>query len=268
MIARDYADKASGASNVLMGNDAGGNNRIGATGTQFLGAQAQSFLDSIGKQISAAYSKIGMLMLYQLVKNSDYIDYTMLDEADAALCKEVYEMNVEDLPTKFKFNATVTSIENTDQMRREKAGQVLGMYFTYGDKMAQIAGQLANPQLMQQAPRVAEVLSSYMVGATKMMEEILRSFDEGEVGDYLPYTGDLQEQLREADLGRDEQLQLERSQINTAGDGVQSTGGLPPDTGGVGGTGDVEAGIPVNGIQPTQVGVSTGAEGQSPVGGF
>jgi len=241
MLTKEYADKASGASDVLGGFDAGGSNRIGAQGTQFLASQAQSFLDSIGQQISASYSKIGMLILYQLVRNSDFVDYSMLDEADAILCKEVYSMNVEDIPTKFKFNVDVTSLENTESSRRETAAQLWELYMSYGDKMAAISGQMANPQIMQQAPRVGEILTSYMVGLTKLMEAMLKNFDEGSVSDYLPFIGDLVEQLREADLGREQQLQGERAGAVKQESGAEPVGGM--DAAGAGGSpGGPEAG--------------------------
>lgn len=269
MLTKEYADKASGASDVLSGFDAGGSNRIGAQGTQYLGAQSQNFLDTIGKQIAAAYAKIGMLILYQLVRNSDYVDYSMLEEADAQLCQEVYSLNVEDIPTKFKFSVDVTSLENTESVRRETAAQLWQLYMSYGDKMAAIAGQMANPQIMQQAPRVAEILTSYMVGLTKLMEAMLKNFDEGEVMDYLPFVGDLVEQLREADIGREGQLQAERGAKQQA---ESSLGGpsaeLPVDDGGGGPDAGVEQAGPAGEAISGSVGQSTPPGGQSAIGGI
>jgi len=267
MLTKDYADKASGASDILSGYDAGGSNRIGAQGTQFLASQAQSFLDSIGKQIAASYSKIGMLILYQLVRNSDFVDYSMLNEADEAMCKEVYSMNVEDIPTKFKFNVSVTSVENTEAVKRETAAQLWQLYMSYGDKMAAIGGQMANPQITQQAPRVAEILTSYMVGLTKLMEAMLKNFDEGSVSDYLPFIGDLVEQLREADSGRESQLQGERANIQRQESGAEPVGRMDVNGAG-GGVNDGTAAVPPVGPSVPPVDNGAASAGSPPVGGI
>lgn len=212
-LLKEYADNATGASDILSGNDAGGYNRIGAQGTQFLAGQSNGFLDSIASNIANQMANVGMLVLFQLVRNSEFIDYEGIPESDRLLLEQVYGMNVEDIPSKFKFQATVAAIEDSKQAKQSQAINLMQMYSLFGDKMTQIMAQLDNPQL-DQTPRVKEMIGTYAVGFTKLMESALGDFDTDDVGDFLPYTRDMALALRLSDSQKD--IQVDNVERQTA----------------------------------------------------
>ena len=204
-IVKDYADKASGASDMMSGFEPGGSNRIGATGTQFLAEQGYTFLQAVMDNIERGYAEIGMLILYQLVKNSDQLDLTILSDKDQELCAQVYSMNVEDIPLHFKFRVETTPVSMTGEAKKQIAIGLMQTYMLYGDKLIQIVAQLSNPQV-QQYPRLQEVLNTYYVSLTKLMDNIIQEFDKENQEDYLPFIKDIELQMEQIDEVRNQQL--------------------------------------------------------------
>ena len=251
-IVNQYADDATGASSALSGQDVGGQNRIGATGTQFLASQSTGYLDSIAQQMEKEIAAIGLLFLYQAVKNSEFADLSMLSEADQLLVSQVLNLNVEDIPSKFKFRARLSKVTDSQATKQQEALQLFQMYMAYGDKMSQIAAQMANPQ-MAQVPRVIETMQTYFVGLTNIMDKILVNFDEDNVKDYLPFIQDLQFALKQADIARSEEVtNLETSASGRAGSPA-GPAGIQPQQGGGGVAGNVEGAVAPTVQGPQQV---------------
>ena len=234
-IINQYADDATGASSALSGQDVGGSNRIGATGTQFLAGQSTGYLDSIAQQMETEIAAIGLLFLYQAVKNSDIADLSMLSEADQILVSEVLSLNVEDIPSKFKFRARLSKVTDSQATKQQEALQLFQLYMAYGDKMSMIAAQMANPQ-MAQVPRVVETMQTYFVGLTNIMDTILINFDADNVKDYLPFVRDLQLALREADQVRGEEVDNREASADRGPTGGANQLGLQDEQGGGGST--------------------------------
>lgn len=204
-VVKDYADKASGASDMMAGFEPGGSNRIGATGTQFLAEQGYTFLQAVMDNIERGYAEMGMLILYQLVRNSDQVDLSILSEKDQQLCQEVYAMNVEDIPLHFKFKVETTPVSMTGDAKKQMSIGLMQVYMTYGDKIMQIVAQLANPEV-QQFPQLSDVLNTYYVSLTKFMDRIIQDFDTEDAEAYLPFIKDIELQLEALDNARTEQV--------------------------------------------------------------
>lgn len=258
----DQASKATGVSDVLSGRDPGGSNRVGATGVQFLGGQSNGYLDSISSQFNHAFNMIPMLILFQNVKNYALLDLTDMSEADQLLLNEVYSMNVEDIPSKFKFKARLAKIEDSKAAKQGEALNLFQLYMAYGDKIGQLASYMSDPNL-QNAPQVMETMQTYYVGLTKLMNKVLEGFDEDNVGDYLPFIADLELMLSQQDVLRQQGVNaVEQSSAQAQAGGVDGTlsndglGGGSTDapqedtTGGAQGTGEVPEGSPTIGGAP------------------
>lgn len=255
-----YADDATGASAALGGQDVGGSNRIGATGTQFLASQSIGYLDAISDQMEKEIAAIGLLILYQLVLNSDKADLSMLDEADQLLVAEVLNFQVEDIPGKFKFRARLSKVSDSHATKQQEALQLFQMYMAYGDKMGAIAAQMANPQ-MAQVPRVIEVMQTYFVGLTKIFDKVLQNFDEDNVQDYLPFIQDLEMALKMADTQRQEEVSnLEARANSTQSPGIGAQGVEPAGGGGPSSPQGVPAGNVPGPAQTPQGTGETGSE--------
>jgi hypothetical protein len=237
-LLKEYADNATGASSVLAGQDAGGQNRIGATGTQFLAGQSNSFLDSIANSMSDRVAEIGMLILYQIIRNKEFLNLEAVNPSDRGLLEQIFALNVEDIPTTMRFTARVASIQDSKQVKQQQAMGLMQVYTMYGDKMTQIIAQLENPQL-QQTPRVLEMISTYAVGFTKIMEEALKGFDADNIGDFLPYTRDLMLALQMSDAQKD--MQVDQAEAGIASRQTERTANtVQPVTEGSGGGNIVE----------------------------
>ena len=228
-----YADQATGASDALSGGDIGGNNRIGATGTQFLASQSLGYIDAIAGQMDKEIAAVGMLFLYQLVNNSELVDLSMLSDADQQLVSQVLSMNVEDIPGKFKFQARLSSVADSQSTKQQQALQLFQVYTAYGDKMSQLAAQMANPQ-MAQVPRVVESMQTYFVGLTNIMTSVLENFDEDNVQDYLPFVKDLEMMLRMQDTQRTMEVENVEAQAASAESGELGGGAIQPQPAGGG----------------------------------
>lgn len=204
-VVKDYADKASGASDMMAGFEPGGSNRIGATGTQFLAEQGYTFLQAVMDNIERGYAEVGMLILYQLVKNSDQLDLSILDESDQELCRQVYSMNVEDIPTNFKFKVETTPVSMSGEAKKQMSIGLMQTYMLYGDKVMQIVAQLSNPQV-QQLPQLNDVLNTYYISLTKLMEKVIEEFDTEDTSSYLPFIQDIERQMELIDEARKQEL--------------------------------------------------------------
>lgn len=213
-INRATASTATGLSDALSGQDVGGQNRVGATGTQFLAQQSNSMIDTIAEAISRRWSAIGELILYQLVRNGEYIDLSPVDSGDQPLVQDVLSANVEDIEGQFSLETATTSIKLTDEYRKETAMQLFNMYAGYGERLIQVSQMLDNPQ-MQGMPTVTETVNSYFVGLTKLMKDVMSQYNEFEVNDYLPFIKDREMQLELMDKQREQAVQDVRQQVNT-----------------------------------------------------
>ena len=243
-FAQMYADKATGASNAMTGGDVGGSNRIGASGTQTLLGQSMSFLDAIATQLSLKLPEIGMLILFQMVRHGDLIQLDSMSESDQILLKDVYSMSVEDIPGLFKFQARLSAVQDSAGSKQQAAMGLYQVYNQYIQTAGQFAAQLSNPQL-QQMPKMQEVMMSGLVGLTKLMENMLKNYDEDNVGDYLPFIEDMKMILQQQDTARQEEV----DNIEARSSGAQSqgvAGAIPEESpiDGSGGAGGPEGGQP------------------------
>jgi len=234
-LVQQYADDATGASQALSGQDVGGYNRIGAQGTEFLASQSNTYLDSIANQMGFALGQIGLVILFQNVKNSDYVKLDMLSQSDQNLCRGVYNMQVEDIPDTFQFTAKLAAIADSRMAKQQEALGLYQIYASYIDKMIQLGASLHNPELAQ-IPQVQESITSGYVGLTNMMKDILKNYDEESLGDYLPFVRDLEMQLRAMDEQREEGLQQieagateNQAGLVSAGTDEQQVGAGSPD---------------------------------------
>ncbi len=232
-ILKSMADEATGASDILSGNDVGGYNRIGASGTQFLAGQSNTLLDAVADNLAQAFSEIGMLILYQMVRHSQMIDLSGLPEDDRLYCQQVLDMNVEDILYKFQFQARLAAIQDSRETKQQQAIGLFQLYTAYTDKIIQLSAQLDNPQLAQ-APRVTEAVSTAMVGLTKLMEDALQAYDADNVQDFTFYVGEMEQALRIADRQKEDALsgfqsEMARADVQQANEAAVQ---LPAESGG------------------------------------
>jgi len=246
-MAKEDADRVSGANDYMAGfNDKIVGSNATAAGTQFLAGQANSILNSLLENVEQSMSTVYMLALYQCVANRDLVDLSWLPEGDQEAVREVLSMNVEDLPTKFRFSVRTTDINRTDESRKQNFVMAMQMYSQYFQQSMQVLGAMVNPQIGQNAD-IQELLKSTYVGLTSLTSKMLEFFDIGDPDDFLPFVEQIKVELRAVDKVREEQVQAMKKELNNAGSGGQ--GGFGGIGGGFGQGGGPEGLSPMGGAQ-------------------
>lgn len=226
-VAREYADKVTGASDYMAGfNDKTVGTSATAGGTMFLAQQSNSILSSILQNAELSVSNIYQMAFYQCVANKDKVDLSFLSPEDQANMQTIFSMNVEDIPTKFRFIVTATDITKTDEAQKQNYLAMSQMYSMYGEKMLQILQIL--PQAQQQDPRLYTMLLKLYVGSTEFVEKMIEFFDVGNPKDYLPFTDDLKVQLRAMDDFRAQQTQAQKEALKNGASGAVGVPGAVP----------------------------------------
>lgn len=247
MIAKDYADRVTGASDHMAGfNDQISKSGTTASGTMFLANQANSILSSVLTRAQVSATNIILKALYQCVANKEYVDLSWMDPNDQILVRTVFDMGVENLPTRFRFNVEVTDLMKTDEARRQSFLAANQIYMQYIQQMVQIGSLSSNPQFAQNQ-QMLDVLRSAYVGMTKFMEKSIEFFDVGIASDFLPFTKDIEFVQAATDSAKQQQLEAAKEQLSGQISQAQGTGGQVSTVGGnpagYGAGGGAEAGM-------------------------
>jgi len=207
LVAKEYAGRATGMSDYMMGFESQGirsRNTLG--GTMFLAQQGSKLQSSIMASVEDAYGQIGQIVVFQLVKNRDRVRellYPLLNKDDQLALDNVLDMNVEDIPVKFNFKIRTLELEKSEEAQRQGILTLTQLYTMYGKQVFQLLPTVYNEQV---PPQVKEVAAKFFIGATKMMDKVLKFFGEENTRDLLPYIKDIQMMVEALDNMKDERL--------------------------------------------------------------
>lgn len=237
-----YADQATGATSMMVGQEnKGEGNRIGSQGTQMLAAKSEGYLQSFLEIAINGYQEIGELMLLQMVRNRDFIDYSSVAESERILLEQVYNTNVEDIAAKFKFGVSLRNIQQDKNTRQQALITLFQLYGAFTDKQIQYTTAMSNPELAQPGfARLQEVIMTAFVGQNKIFEKILDNFDEKDIGDFLAHYEDFELILRKLDKQKEEAVEQQRVSDNKETAGATEFGEVP--AGGLGGAEELAEG--------------------------
>ncbi len=222
LLTKEYADRATGSADAMMGFESkSAGTRATSSGTQFLAQQGSRIFNAISESVEDAYSEIGQIVVFQIIKNKNLIigdlDKLVKPEHLEPL-KEVLNMNVEDIPTTFKFKVETTQAEKTEDARRQSILTLFQLYSMGGEKLIQLAGVIFNPQ-MQLPPAAKEAAMKFYIGGTKMLDQIMEFFGEDERKTYLPYVKDLEFMTAAIENMKDQKLEMIKTQQREQGQG-------------------------------------------------
>jgi hypothetical protein len=260
-VFKEFGDRAVGANDYNLGFE---NRSIGtrgtATGTMFLAQQGSKLSSAIRETMEGGIGEIGQLEVFQLVRNRERAEelFPLIDEKHVPYLQEVLDMNVEDIPTSFRYRVETTEIERTEEARQEAKLKMMELYTLYSKQVFETLPVVYNPQVPQPIREVAEKI---FIGETNLMEDLFRYFGEEETESYLPYVG-LQEMLQRAIERQKEQMvsQIER-RMGERREVSESGGAVPASPAGGGGFSGVpeEPGVPggegIPGGAPTEGGL-------------
>jgi hypothetical protein len=258
---KEFGDRAVGANDYNLGFE---NRSIGtrgtATGTMFLAQQGSKLSAAIRETSKDAIAQMGMLEVFQLVRNRDRAEvlFPLIDEKYTPHLQEVLDMNVEDIPTSFRFRVQTTEIERTEEARQEAKLKLMELYTIYSKQVFETLPIVYNPQIPQP---IKEVAQKIFIGQTNLMEELFQFFGEEKTEDFLPYVGLLEMVQRAIDrqkedvVDRVEKIEGEISGIS------QYTGEMGAGPARRGGAGAIPTGAGIPGVPPNLGGVpEAGAE--------
>ncbi|MFH1626303.1 MAG: hypothetical protein ABID54_14280 [Pseudomonadota bacterium] len=207
MVAKELANRRSGAGDYLTGFE---NKNIGtratATGTMFLANRGASVIQTTMAGIRDSLSELGNLVLFQCVLHSGELEssLSLVDNNHAENVKRVFSMEVEDIPSRMSIQVQTADIDETAEARKQSKLTLASLYAMYAEKMKMLLPAAFNPEMPEEFKLV---ILKFYVGATKLMEDICKSFKEADYESYIPYVRDierlveLQESLRAQSIG-------------------------------------------------------------------
>lgn len=200
---------------------------------QFQATQGSKLADALMENAVDFESEIGMIVLLQLVANSDrvlaeggLIEYAA--EEDQDLISEVLQLEVEDIPLTFKIEVHVTEIDETEESRRQQILMLHKLYSVYSQEMLQMLQVMTSPEVPNE---VKEFAAKVYSGRTALMEETLKLLNQEETDKLLPYTEHIELMLTAMEQMRDAQVGQARKSIQ-GGQGERGVNALQRPNGG------------------------------------
>lgn len=240
-VTMNLAQQVTGASDALMGQpDSVAKSRTTTSGYLMQQQQGYKLYEAISKNIEEAYAEIGLMMVYQMVSYPDrsaILAESLVSPEDAALLQEIFAMNVEDIPTRFRFKVQVTEIDKTEEAQLQKDMTLMQLHSMYTDRTIQLAMQIM--QVQQMAPQMAEPIMKLYVAQTKIMQDIIERMTKKNPEEFTVYVKDLDMMLQQQEMMKDQQvLQMKGAMSGSNG----AMGPVGPAAGPAGGN-SVPAGV-------------------------
>ncbi len=222
-VARDYADKVSGASDIMSGfYDPIAKSGQNASSTLALLQAGNSILNAILETNEIAWADVWQNVIYQLVANKERLDFSMMPPDDQTLLAAFFNsLKVEDLPTKFKFKVRVTDINQTGDSRRQMVLAANQLYYVYAEKAMALFGMIqqvraaiaqasmpamaaspaggtagapgaaatgaaTSPGTVQALQLQLNIMLKFYVGYTQMLQEVFTTFNIENPTRFLP----------------------------------------------------------------------------------
>jgi hypothetical protein len=212
-------------------------------GQQLRLQQSESIMSTIIESTSESWSRVGMLVFFQLVRNSKRVIWNerqlgRLKAEDIDRLERILSIKMSDIPRKLKFGIYTTDIEHSFEVRRETIMQLMQLTAQSQPQLVQLAMQLFGPQgaqLKQLAPDAWEQLLEVYVGSVKILKEVYAFADFSDTENYLQDVSKwekLIDIMRSASADRMKMLDAARNQggMNGNGQAIGVAGG-PPVTG-------------------------------------
>lgn len=186
-VAKTYADTWNGVNPPGLGmSDPIAKTRQGPELHQQEISQQGVIFGAQKEQMEESYSELGMIIFFQLMAHKEKVferDLGRFPQADQERIREVLDSNPKDIPTMLNFYVETTEADQTDEAKQQSLLMLAQLYTMFAKEMAQLGMMISDKRI---PPEGKAVLMQLYVGANKMMEKILKSFDEEETSDYVP----------------------------------------------------------------------------------
>jgi hypothetical protein len=208
LLAKEYADRATGVSDALLGfHEQGDNSRKTASGTMFLANQSSAVMDSIMEGIEDVFGQIAELIVLHLLYHPERTKEIarVLGEETRRHVDAFLQTDPNELLSTFQFSIQSTEQDKTIEARKQQMMTMVQLYTMYGQQVFQLLPMIYSPEA-QVPPQIQQVAAKFFTGATEMMDKIFHLMDHPESEDYLPYTKDLELMLGQIEAMKDQKL--------------------------------------------------------------
>jgi hypothetical protein len=178
---------------------------------------------------------MAQIITFQLVRNRERARELLglVPQDQVPLIEEVLNMEVEEIPSRFRFRVHTADIEQTEEAKKQAKLTLTQLYTMYGREVFQILPMVFNPQV---PPPIKEVATKFFIGATNLMEDVFEGFGEEDTDRFLPYIRDIEMMVEQIEAMKDQRLQGGGARGRQAGAAnVREVGaGAPPLAGATG----------------------------------
>jgi len=238
--------------------------------------QSQGIMSTIIESTSESWSRVGLLVMFQLVKNVSRVIWNekklgRLKDDEIERLQRILSMPISDVPRKMKFEIYTTDIEHSYEARRDTLMQLMEMTFQAQPQLVQLSQTVLGPQgmqLRQIAPDAWNQLLEIYVGSVNLLKEMYHFADFPDTEDYIQDVSKLQklvEMMRQANAMQIQAVDAMRNHqggMNGGPGGAQIPGGVAGATVAQGPGGAVQGGATGAPIPQANAGVGAGFGGQ------
>jgi hypothetical protein len=164
-----------------------------ARGQQMRMQQSQGIMSTIIESMSEAWARVGMLVVFQLVRNVKRVVWNerqlgRLKDEEIVRLERILSMPISEVPRRLKFEIYTTDIEHNYQTRRDTMMKLMEMTFQAQPQLIQLSQALFGPQgmqLKQAAPMAWEQMLQVYVGSVNLLKEVYTFADFTDTENYL-----------------------------------------------------------------------------------
>ena len=240
--------------------------------------QSQGIMQTTIESTSESWSRVGMLVMFQLVKNRMRVIWNerqlkRLSDDEINRLDGILSIPINEVPRQFKFDIYTTDIEHSYEAKRDTVVKLFEITSQAQPLLMQLNMQVLGPQgiqLKKVAPDAWNQALEIYVGSVKLLKEIFQFADFNDTENYIQDTSALEkvvEMLRAAN-----QQQITAIEAMRSGQGGMNGGmgnGAPGQPGGIAGAGMAQGQVGANGggagavqMAPAYAGTSPGPAGQ------
>ena len=229
--------------------------------------QSESISSTIIESTSESWSRVGMLVFFQLVRNAKRVIWNerqlqRLTEDEITQLEGILSMKMSEVPRRLKFEIYTTDIEHSFETRRETIMQLMQMTFQAQPQLIQLSQLVFGPQGMQMqrsTPDAWQQLLEVYVGSVNLLKEAFMFADFNDTENYLQDVSKQEKILQMLREATAKQLSmLEQSKGGMNGNGQPGSAGAIPAPVGAG----AEPAQPESTATATSVPTENGGTGQ------
>jgi hypothetical protein len=229
LLTKQYADRATGVSDALLGfHEQGDNSRKTATGTMFLANQSSAVMDSIMEGVEDIYGEIAELVVMHLLYHPERtreIARVGLTPEDQQEVEQFLATDPNDLLNTFHFSIQSTEQDKTMEARKQQLMTMVQLYSMYGQQIWPLVQMIYDPS--GQVPgEIKQIAVKFFTGATNLMDKIFHLMDHPETEDYLPYIRDLELMTEQIEAMKDQRIAGAKRRMQGQG-GPNAQGNAP-----------------------------------------